>query len=380
MSEDSQNMPTLTLQGAATSPVGNIATDKRDIIDHILKTASSILQQPTSYTSTHSDSAVEAMRSQLALGNRNRTEQTFPVTQLVHSPHNQHDPLVMGQLPELPDQVNIISVSEPVASSRYTEPGAALNADLTSNHKVQYHHGHSPDMLSQAALSNGQTDTNSFSPVSESLGMAKTTERQSPSTTSRLSLDFTDIARCDEGEYQPQPLKQRKLSVPVLAHSSPEKIVTTYNANYSTANSPCEFVSQSASVTNGCLSSKSLDTSPVDFPVSLPQRVHAKRRRGNSDITRNRDSCMLTSSGRNKGLGKANEPSYLCQVCGDVAAGFHCGAYVCEACKVRGVGIQVNMVKRLTDIVHCEVLSYSVLLVLLVGTTVPRLLFKSNYQ
>ena len=27
--------------------------------------------------------------------------------------------------------------------------------------------------------------------------------------------------------------------------------------------------------------------------------------------------------------------SSLCSVCGDVAAGFHCGAYVCEACKVR---------------------------------------------
>jgi len=27
--------------------------------------------------------------------------------------------------------------------------------------------------------------------------------------------------------------------------------------------------------------------------------------------------------------------SSVCSVCGDVAAGFHCGAYVCEACKVR---------------------------------------------
>ena len=44
---------------------------------------------------------------------------------------------------------------------------------------------------------------------------------------------------------------------------------------------------------------------------------------------------QLTSSGRNKGLGKANEPKFDCQVCGDVAAGFHCGAYICEACKVR---------------------------------------------
>ena len=43
---------------------------------------------------------------------------------------------------------------------------------------------------------------------------------------------------------------------------------------------------------------------------------------------------LLTSSGRNKGSGKPIEPKHLCQVCGDLAAGFHCGAYVCEACKV----------------------------------------------
>jgi len=43
---------------------------------------------------------------------------------------------------------------------------------------------------------------------------------------------------------------------------------------------------------------------------------------------------FLTTSGRNRGRGKANEPKHECQVCGDVAAGFHCGAYVCEACKV----------------------------------------------
>ena len=42
----------------------------------------------------------------------------------------------------------------------------------------------------------------------------------------------------------------------------------------------------------------------------------------------------VTSSGRNKGSGRPIEPKHNCQVCGDVAAGFHCGAYVCEACKV----------------------------------------------
>lgn len=46
---------------------------------------------------------------------------------------------------------------------------------------------------------------------------------------------------------------------------------------------------------------------------------------------------LTTTSGRNRGRGKATEPKYDCQICGDVAAGYHCGAYVCEACKVLSV-------------------------------------------
>lgn len=46
------------------------------------------------------------------------------------------------------------------------------------------------------------------------------------------------------------------------------------------------------------------------------------------------NSCSVTTSGRNKGCGKASDPKFDCQICGDIAAGFHCGAYVCEACKV----------------------------------------------
>ena len=45
-------------------------------------------------------------------------------------------------------------------------------------------------------------------------------------------------------------------------------------------------------------------------------------------------SCKVTSSGRNRGTRKASDPKFDCQVCGDLAAGFHCGAHVCEACKV----------------------------------------------
>ena len=32
--------------------------------------------------------------------------------------------------------------------------------------------------------------------------------------------------------------------------------------------------------------------------------------------------------------GIATKDTHACQVCGEVAAGFHCGAYICEACKV----------------------------------------------
>ena len=52
---------------------------------------------------------------------------------------------------------------------------------------------------------------------------------------------------------------------------------------------------------------------------------------------------LVTISGRNRGLGKANEPKFVCQICGDVAAGFHCGAFVCEACKVRDVRMCTGM-------------------------------------
>lgn len=34
-------------------------------------------------------------------------------------------------------------------------------------------------------------------------------------------------------------------------------------------------------------------------------------------------------------VGGSGQNVSLCQVCGDVAAGFHCGAFVCEACKVK---------------------------------------------
>jgi len=43
------------------------------------------------------------------------------------------------------------------------------------------------------------------------------------------------------------------------------------------------------------------------------------------------DVIVNDSDGEVNALGDSS----VCSVCGDVAAGFHCGAYVCEACKVR---------------------------------------------
>ena len=40
----------------------------------------------------------------------------------------------------------------------------------------------------------------------------------------------------------------------------------------------------------------------------------------------------------------SNASSQLCAVCGDLAAGFHCGAYVCEACKVSVLFVCVTIV------------------------------------
>jgi len=42
------------------------------------------------------------------------------------------------------------------------------------------------------------------------------------------------------------------------------------------------------------------------------------------------DICADDFDGEMQPLGDSS----VCSVCGDIAAGFHCGAYVCEACKV----------------------------------------------
>ena len=46
--------------------------------------------------------------------------------------------------------------------------------------------------------------------------------------------------------------------------------------------------------------------------------------------------CAPSSTGPPRGRrGRSKKVSKdLCQICGDYAAGFHCGAFVCEPCKV----------------------------------------------
>ncbi|ELU14753.1 hypothetical protein CAPTEDRAFT_132489 [Capitella teleta] len=71
---------------------------------------------------------------------------------------------------------------------------------------------------------------------------------------------------------------------------------------------------------------------PVD-EYSQPDSQQQQQQQQRKGFGSNCQSDHVTSSGRNRGAGKANEPRFECQVCGDIAAGFHCGAYVCEACK-----------------------------------------------
>ena len=74
------------------------------------------------------------------------------------------------------------------------------------------------------------------------------------------------------------------------------------------------------------------------------------------EFTTNQNECLSSSSdvlyepsrsikqeevssagpaGGKKTQSKKNKVQASCQVCDDVAAGFYCGAYICEACKVR---------------------------------------------
>ena len=63
----------------------------------------------------------------------------------------------------------------------------------------------------------------------------------------------------------------------------------------------------------------------MDYSGDLLEITSNNPTHGHPDIT------VSDFDGQVQPLGDAS----LCSVCGDVAAGFHCGAYVCEACKVK---------------------------------------------
>jgi len=66
----------------------------------------------------------------------------------------------------------------------------------------------------------------------------------------------------------------------------------------------------------------------ADRDIDLPGELTATEHEKQSTVCRNDGEDF---SDEVQPLGDSS----LCSVCGDVAAGFHCGAYVCEACKVR---------------------------------------------
>ena len=57
----------------------------------------------------------------------------------------------------------------------------------------------------------------------------------------------------------------------------------------------------------------------------------------NSESKPSASSCQRSYDAPDSAIPNSSksEDHQVCQVCGDIAAGFHCGAYVCEACKVR---------------------------------------------
>ena len=81
-------------------------------------------------------------------------------------------------------------------------------------------------------------------------------------------------------------------------------------------------------------------------------------------------SCTLTSTQPDLSIAPKTEDSHICQVCNDVAAGFHCGAYVCEACKV-----SITLASVLAQVPPCSTahtsLSLSTLKYLLVPQHIP---------
>ena len=71
-------------------------------------------------------------------------------------------------------------------------------------------------------------------------------------------------------------------------------------------------------------------TVATEAVADRPGELTATERDKPSTVCQN-DAGAEVFDGEAKPLGDSS----VCSVCGDTAAGFHCGAYVCEACKVK---------------------------------------------
>lgn len=75
-------------------------------------------------------------------------------------------------------------------------------------------------------------------------------------------------------------------------------------------------------------------TSNKDFPLQSEQNVLESN--PSLDVSSQHHSCPNHYHPHQQLSGLNIKDRKPCDICGDVAAGFHCNAYVCEACKVCG--------------------------------------------
>lgn len=83
-----------------------------------------------------------------------------------------------------------------------------------------------------------------------------------------------------------------------------------------------------------CLDSMGDDQSDLpDSSVGTSDHVILKDEQQHS-IPDSAGADLVTSANLSTSIATSNGEGRVCQVCGDLAAGFYCGAYICEACKV----------------------------------------------
>lgn len=90
----------------------------------------------------------------------------------------------------------------------------------------------------------------------------------------------------------------------------------------------CNEVSSSSTSPNAPVTQNQCKAASTE--MRAPEKASSSGRRKKMKIEADWKDVFTNSS-----TPAAVTASDTCQVCGDIAAGFHCGAYVCEACKVR---------------------------------------------